>query len=142
MATGELTPKLKELRDEAWQLARESLDEGDSHAYRTLVDMTERLTKLMVSSDTRAGTSDSDIPTTSVGNSTPIFALYKGQKYDAQLDPSRISGGRGRCVLLQGEWMTTSKAATSITGTSVNGWVFWKYYRDGGTIGRIEERRK
>ena len=72
----------------------------------------------------------------------PIFVHYKGQRYDAELDRSRIMGDRGLCVRFHDKWMAPSTAGTSIpTKNLVNGWRFWKYVRSDGNIGMIDELR-
>ena len=55
----------------------------------------------------------------------PIFKYYKGQKYEAELDRSRIVGDRGQCVRFRDKWMAPSAAGISIpTKNNVNGWQF------------------
>ena len=72
----------------------------------------------------------------------PIFVHYRGQKYDAELDRSRIIGVRGQCVRFRDKWMAPSAAGTSIpTKNLVNGWKFWKYLRSDGNVGMIDELR-
>ena len=71
-----------------------------------------------------------------------IFVNYRGQRYDAELDRSKIIGDRGRCVRFRDRWMAPSAAGTSIpTKNLVNGWRFWKYVRSDGNIGMIDELR-
>lgn len=73
----------------------------------------------------------------------PIYVYYKGQRYDAELDQSRIHEARGSCVYINAKWMTTSAAGNSLpTKNFVNGWRFWKYKRTDGTTGVIEELRQ
>ena len=72
----------------------------------------------------------------------PIFVRYRGQRYDAELDRSRIIGDRGQCVRFRDKWMAPSAAGTSIpTKNLVNGWKFWKYLRSDGNVGMIDELR-
>jgi len=72
----------------------------------------------------------------------PIFVHYRGQRYDAELDRSRIVGDRGQCVRFRDKWMAHSAAGTSIpTKNLVNGWRFWKYLRSDGNVGMIDELR-
>ena len=72
----------------------------------------------------------------------PIFVHYRGQRYDAELDRSRIVGDRGQCVRFRDKWMAPSAAGTSIpTKNLVNGWRFWKYLRSDGNVGMIDELR-
>ena len=132
----EVHTKLMQLRDQALQVARESLDAGEMLAYRSLTDIAEKLTKLVISRDKNT------VPSAQSSEMLPIFARYKGQRYDAQIDVSRINGGRGSCVLMDGEWWTASGSAVHITHTAVNGWLhFWKYSK-GGVIAPIHELRK
>ena len=141
MATEELRSKLVGLKEETWQLARESLEEGESQIYRALGAFIETLSGLIATRGTNAGLSNGLAQVPSAPELIPIFARYKGQKYDAQWDRSRINGGRGHCVLFRGQWVTPSAAATSISRTPVNGWRFWKYSRSNNTSGIIDELR-
>ena len=59
----------------------------------------------------------------------PIFADYKGRRYEAWARFWFKGGGTGRkrCkIIYEGEELTPNKAAEKITGASVNAWVFWK----------------
>jgi hypothetical protein len=135
MDTINLRMKLSELKDQTWQIARESLDQGDTLTYRTLTDFAERLTRLLAPlPNNKPADSEQASPTL-----IPIFARYKGTRYEGQLDPARNNGGRGHCALFDGEWRTASGAARHITKTMVNGWRFWKYIRKDGSIGLIDE---
>jgi hypothetical protein len=114
--------KINQLRDQTWQIARESLDSGETRIYRTLTDIAEKLTKLVSSSD------KSQIDVIKTGRMIPIFARYKGERYEAELDVDRIDGGRRPCVLMEGRLWTAAGAVRHITNTSVNGWRhFWRY---------------
>lgn len=132
MTSRENIEKLGNLRDEVWQLARESLDSGDRTVYRTLIEVAEKLTPLVVTSSEDAAR---------LPHERPIFARYKGTKYEATFGQARMNGGRSECVLYNSVWMTPSNAATRITGNNVNGWRFWKYQRDDGSIGLLTELR-
>jgi hypothetical protein len=46
MKSDSLLLRLKELEDQTWHLAWESLDQGQTHIYRSLVDIMERLVTL------------------------------------------------------------------------------------------------
>ena len=78
----------------------------------------------------------------SASTCVPIFVVYKGIRYDAELDRSRIHGDRGMCVWFRNEWVAPSAAGNSIpTRNLVNGWRFWRYNRKDGSIGMIDEFR-
>ena len=122
--------KIIQLRDQTWQIARDSLDKGETRIYRTLTDIAEKLTNLISSSD------KSQIDIINKGKMIPIFARYKGEKYEAELDVDKIDESRARCVLIEGKWRTTSRSAMDIKKNSINppknpetdGWKdFWKY---------------
>ena len=138
-----LHTKLTELKDQTWQLARESLDQGEAPIYRTLTEFAERLTRLIAP---LPNTKPVDLGQVSAirGNAVliPIFARYKGTRYEGQLDAARFNGGRGQCVRFEGQWTTASRAAHHITNTQVNGWRFWKYMRKDGSVGLIGELAK
>ncbi len=163
-----LTKRIQDLREQVLDTAADCLRASDERRYRGLSDVALRLTALIPQGDTVAsrtavseGTSASHaVPlldksedirsgseetsqTMPANNTTPIFARRGRVTYEAELDPSRISGGgRGPCVQYEGQWMTTSKAAGRITGTAVNGWQnFWKYTRDDQSEGPIQELR-
>ena len=65
--------KIIQLRDQTWQIARDSLDSGETLIYRTLTDIAEKLTNLISSSD------KNQIDISNTGKMIPIFALYKGK---------------------------------------------------------------
>lgn len=137
MASTAMDSKLRTLRDETLKLARESLDEGQLVAYRTLNEFAERITGLLVPT-----TRQSSEVVPHARTIVSIWARYKGTRYDAELDTSRIEGGRGHCVRFRDQWMSVSAAAVSITGNAVNGWRFWRYRRDDGRAALIDELRK
>ena len=138
--------KLIKLRDQTWQIARESLDHRETLIYRGLTDIAERLTNLIGPTD-RGPT-----PASKNEELVPIYALYQGERYEAQLDTSRIHGGRGLCVLMEGSWWSTSGSAMHIKRTSANppnrpetaGWTdFWKYNdKSSNTEQPIDELRR
>lgn len=126
----ELDAKIIQIRDQTFQIARESLDNGETRIYRNLTDIAERLTKLIGSSD------KSPVVNNQKTEMLPIFAQYKGERYEAKIDTARIHGGRGECVLMEGFWWSTSGSAMDIKKNSTNppnkpetdGWKhFWKY---------------
>ena len=61
-----------------------------------------------------------------------IYAEHDGYSYPAELDDRRMlrdGRGEGDCVRAldpMSEWTSASTAAERITGTQVNGWLFWK----------------
>jgi len=133
VASSDIGAKLRELREEVWQLARETLDSGEKEAYRALLEIAERLTPLVTTPSSGAKSLD---------DQRQVFARYKGTTYEAIFDRARVNGGRGdECILFRGEWVTCSKAAVVITKNPVNGWRFWKYRRSDGGVGQIEELR-
>ena len=74
----------------------------------------------------------------------PIFRRYKGQRYQAVLDRDRIGPhGRGKCILIDGNWLSASDSAQKITKTPVNGWVnFWRYLIRPGIERPIDDIRR
>lgn len=135
--------KLTGLKDQTWQLARESLDQGEATIYRTLTEFAERLARLLVPlSDVKSVHPGQVSAVTGNAELIPIFVRYKGTRYEGQLDAARINGGRGECILFEGQWMAASKAAGRITNTQVNGWRFWKYMRKDGSVRLIGELAK
>ena len=132
----ELDKKITQLIDQTWQVARDSLDAGETIVYRSLTDIAEKLKKLIGSSD--------KLPVVVSPNAKllPIFARYRGKRYEAELDVFRIEGGRGHCVFRDGKWQTASGSVGTITNTSVNGWRnFWKFTNNGKEAS-IENLRK
>ena len=122
--------KLIKLRDQTWQIARESLDHRETLIYRGLTDIAERLTNLI------GATEEGSTPENNKEELVPIHAIYQGERYEAQLDTSRIRGGRGPCVRMEGSWWSTSGSAMHIKRASAKppnrpetaGWTdFWKY---------------
>ena len=133
-----LDSELETLRDTTWKLARTSLDEQEMQTYRTLVDVAERLTRLIHPSEALPP------PVTSHENGENIVNVsvrFKEEHHGAVLDRSRINGGRGKCMLVDGQWITPSMAANRITHTQVNGWRFWKYRKNDGSLETINELR-
>jgi len=118
----ELENELIQLRDQTWRIARESLESKETHIYRSLTDIAEKLTNLIKTTDKKP------VTVTPTANMIPIFARYKGERYKAQLDVARINGGRRPCVWMEEQWWTAAGSVRHITNTSVNGWChFWKY---------------
>lgn len=129
---GPLEDELKRKREMIQHISRLSELEGDSSKSGS-----SEFAALQGTSSKASGTASS-----SATSLVPIFVDYNGQRYDAELDRSRIHGGKGLCVLFRGRWMATSTAGTSIpTKNLVNGWRFWRYCRSDGSIGMIQELR-
>ncbi len=125
-----LNDRLTELLDQTWQIARETLDRKETRVYRSLTDIAEKLTDLIGSAE------KSPASVNRKEDLLPIFARYQGERYEAQLDTTRIHGGRGQCVLMEGSWWSTSGSAIHIKQNSAKppnrpetaGWTdFWKY---------------
>ena len=155
--------QIRDIREQVLKVAAESLDVNDENTYRGLSEVALKLTALIpldnganVGSATDQLTSAPHVRPVAVrerveakyeavsqrSDITPISVVYGGRRHRAELDTTRISsGGRGKCVLYEGEWMTTSGAAGLVTGGSVNGWRFWQYRRASGTEGPIQELR-
>ena len=166
---GTVTERVRKLRDDALDIARDSLDH-DIRVFKGLSDVAVQLTDLIRQSSITepaiaVGRPASTPPETSpltesmggeygfelVDQSTsaperiPISAKYRGVTHKALLDTSRISDdgrGKGKCVWFRSEWMTASGSARSITHNAVNGWNnFWRYKRDDDSEGPIAEIR-
>ena len=135
----DLDVRMNSVRNEVWDLAREFLERRDTKKYRILVDIAEKLTTL----------SPEQFVASSLNNEiagqheiVDIFVRFKGIRYEATLDVTRINGGRGRCVYYDNEWLTPSRAAHQITKTQVNGWLFWKFKDREGRDSSIHELRE
>ena len=155
--------QIREIREQVLKVAAESLNVNDENTYRGLSDVALKLTSLIpLDNGANVGSATEQLAPASHGvpvavpersetiyeavshrgEITPIFGVYGGRRHRAELDTTRISGGgRGKCVLYEGDWMTTSGAAGLITGGSVNGWRFWQYRRANGSEGPIQEIR-
>lgn len=148
----ELTKKLYALREQAQSLAQECLLVDRTDAFQSLnkiiVDITNLVRSLpdgnvgndLVSREDKGG--KEKFP--SLESPLEVFRNFKGQRYEATLDPGRIQpDGRGKCIRSQGRWMSVSDAATQITGTAVNGWVnFWRFRDNEGIEHNIDLIRK
>ena len=132
---------LNALKNEAWDLARRCIEQGETQISRTLVDFIERLATSGIRDLNHNNPVDVGTQRESDPGPLEIFVRYKGERYEAEYDAKRLNGGRGRCVYFKSEWLTASLAARLITHTQVNGWRFWKYLRTDGTAGAIEELR-
>ena len=131
--------KLIRLRDLAWELARESMESGNSAVYGDLIDLVPKLTKHINEPAERVNGVGRQV---AQRGHIRVFAKYRREDYEAEFDPSRMSGTRGRCVKYNGEWLAASKAAMEITdGSAVNGWLFWKYRSDDGFDRSIDDFR-
>jgi hypothetical protein len=136
----ELQRRARTLRDQAWELARDSLDQGEVQLYGVLEELVRQLTGLIAPSSVGENGSSG-----SKSALVPIHKRYNGVLHRAELDRSRINGRSGHCILLAGQWMTVSGAyqyATKRGGSNQNGWLFWRYLRDDGTEGQIDEFRR
>lgn len=155
--------QIRDIREQVLKTAAESLNVNDENTYRGLSEVALKLTALIpldnganVGSTTEQLASASHVPPVAVrerveakyeavsqqSDTTPISVMYGGRRHRAELDTMRISSrGRGKCVLYEGEWMTTSAAAGLITRGSNNGWRFWQYRRANGSEGPIQEIR-
>ena len=164
MSVEYVVERIRELREQILETAAESLRLNDERMYRGLSEVAVRLTALIPPSEVVSQATAMNQPTPALAptpnesgeaefdseshlvsppSNIRIFARRRGVTYEAELDTTRISGGgRGECVLYEGQWMTTSRAAGKITGTAVNGWQnFWRYERSDGSNGSIQELR-
>lgn len=141
MTNDDITVHIEELQRQIMQVASDSVEARDGRA-RDLFDIALRLRDLVPSPENQASSPTEKISATT-SSTIQIFASYGGKPRKAELDTQRISsGGRGKCVLFQGQWMTASGAAGEITGTAVNGWQnFWRFRRQDGSEGPIQELR-
>ena len=142
MTTDNVASKLSRLKDDTWQLASEALEDGDTKTYRSLVDIVERLAELAAQREINRHPMYNP-QVASPQETIDIFHRYRGSKYEAILDKSRIDfGTRDNCVLFQGKWTTPSGAANQVVGVqTINGWRLWNYKRDDGSMGLINELR-
>ena len=75
-----------------------------------------------------------------------IYGEHGDYQYPGQLDDGRIfhdGRGDGDCVRRldpQTEWMAASTAASHITGTQVNRWMFWKLRDTDRPIDELRQR--
>jgi hypothetical protein len=116
------------LQEQVLDQAKTSLREGDSEAYHVLIELAESLQNL----------TSGDKP--ELGNLIEIFSA-NGQ-HRAQLDKVRIAGQRGKCVLANGQWYTTSGIAAKLVGHPINGWIWWQYRNDKGDTRPIDDFRE
>ena len=122
MAGQELREKAQALKEEAWQLARQSLEQGDKQLYKEMIEITERLTELTNRQEHMTGANNVHADKQGL---LPIFKRYKGVRYDAHLDRSKINGGRGECVLFRGRWQTVPAQQLPLRTTkSMGGGIF------------------
>ena len=145
--------RILQLRMDALDIARESLDH-DVRIYRGLSDVAVRLTDIIqqngaTESPTMMGAPDHIVTgngatiedDSALLQTIPIYRKYRGVRYQAQLDPSRIKNGREDCIYFEGEWRTPSGSAMRFTRSNTNGWTFWRYKRDNGEEAPIHEIR-
>lgn len=149
----DLAERVYTLRQEASSLAQACLTASELEAFqelnRLIVDLTRIAQRLSDGDHSPTGDHPVDKGTGSAatpvhGQRLRIFRRYKGQLYEAVIDPSRIQpDGRGKCVLLNGNWFSASGSVFQITHTAVDGWVnFWRYQNNAGVERPIDEIRK
>lgn len=139
----ELENHISQLKEQTWELARQSLDAGNTLAFRTLTDIVEKLTNLIVS------TKKTNIEIKNEDHLIPIFSYYGGKRHLAKIDGSKIFGDIGQCVLMDGKWWSVSSAAIEIVKNSINppvnpnrnGWKFWNYVDASGKQQSIDKLR-
>ena len=144
MNADQVDNRLGELIAEIHALESHVLEAGETQKFLALADIEVRLKSLI------GDTTDLDASRNATASSFPkvapvdVFAIYKGNRYQATLDHTRINGGRGRCVRLPDadDWLTVSAAAWKITETRVNGWLFWKYIDEHGSPNVVDVIRK
>jgi hypothetical protein len=149
----DLTERIYTLRQQASSLAQDCLTAGELEAFqelnRFIVDLT-RFAQRLPNGD-HLPTPGHPVDKGAGGAGTPllgqrirIFKRYKGQVYEAEIDQSRIQqDGRGKCVLLNGNWLSASGSVFQITHTAVDGWVnFWRYQTYAGDERPIDDFRK
>ncbi len=152
--TDSMLERMRILRDDALEIAKDSLDH-DPRMFRVLNDVAERIRNAMHLNGTGVASVVVSQPTLSLPETAmrstaeisssqiiSIYTIYNGVNYQAQLDLSRISRGVKECVYFEGDWRTPSGAAMRFTTSNVNGWIFWRYKRDDGSEGRINEIKK
>lgn len=149
----DLAERVYTLRQEASSLAQACLTAGELEAFqelnRFIVDLTRVAQRLRNGDHLPARGHHVDkgadgAATPVLGQRIRIFKLYKGQSYEAVIDPSRIQpDGRGKCVLLNGNWLSASGSVFQITHTAVDGWInFWRYRNNAGVERPIDDIRK
>ena len=71
-----------------------------------------------------------------IPHNTKLRAHYKGEEYRAEVTDGYI-------ILNGKRYGSPSMAAVAITGSNINGWLFWKYYNQESDEWRsIEELRR
>jgi len=124
--------RLAGLKETAWQLAADCRDEGNTEAFRVLVDFSERLAYLIRGKETAANPSGNGNPKSGLIDIFSPPGTYGGHL--ARLDLSRWKGKASKCVLREGVWVSLSKAGGSITGYAIRGPEWWKYDRGGELV--------
>ena len=131
--------QVQELIDHIWGLAKQSLDHQEVALYDTLTEFARRLA-VDARSETRGQPGGSQ---PNQHRTYQILADFRGQHCEAQLDAAKIISTRAACVLSEGSWKTASRAAMDLFPNlkAINGWRWWKYTRDDGSLGFIDEIR-
>ena len=65
-----------------------------------------------------------------------LVATYKGTEYKATVNPDGTITVNGK------EFNSPSRAGKEVTGKEVDGWTFWSYTKEDGTIEKIDALRK
>jgi len=130
----DINSRLGDLKEDAWQLAALCRDEGDTEAFRVLVDFSERITNLF-----RGRERPTAGKNTASSGLIDIFS-HDG-RHPAKLDLRRWTGQGSKCILMGGDWFSLSKAAASITGYQTRGPEWWKY-KEGGELRPVSELKK
>lgn len=149
MISHTIQKRIDTLTNEAWSLARESLELGETDIYNTLQQVCEKLTPLVAKPIDSPNDNESE-EESSGPKGQAVFRVYKGIRYEAIFDVRRVVGnGRGsKCIYFNSRWMTPSDAGRFVTAKSasvahpnVNGWRFWKYFDDERVERQIDELR-
>ncbi len=165
MTIDDILGRIRDLRNEVLEVARESINFGEVAMFNKLNEVAVIMTELSSSNggaklqpgmkeiggksidrqSLAIRTSLGIDPTlrSSTSQIIPVFASYRGTRHEGELDTSRIRiTGRGECIKFGGNWMTPGKATSLINTNRPSGWRFWRYVRTDGTEGRIQEIRE
>ena len=133
----DIDSKLAELKEKAWRLASLCQEEGDTEAFRALVDFTERIANLL--RGRQRGGSISSVAAGLIDIFSP-GGRYSGRS--AKLDLSRYKGPGSDCVLMGGDYVSLSKAAKSITHYETRGPEWWEWENSEGNRRPVSELLK